>query len=275
MRRTRMKKLALLLSLLALGLLGLVACGGGGDEDRATAAKVSSPSTTEATRSETTTGSEIETPVASSEELAADKKPCGRFGRYRFAVVEGDVSCRVARGVMRANSLDPPPPGGKDRGVPGQPRRFPGSWSCGDGPDTPWVCVDEAEEMIVAWCCGMDQHKAMKYFDLSAYLGASTVKVNSKVIIADHEPAFHGRVKSSRDDCLKHRKVKVFRKRNGQDKLIGKDKTSRNGRWLIHLVKRPGTYPGAYQANVRRKKDDRNGTTLICEADTSVTRYWH
>jgi hypothetical protein len=40
MRRMRMRKLALLLSLLALTALGLVACGGGDDEDSATEAKV-------------------------------------------------------------------------------------------------------------------------------------------------------------------------------------------------------------------------------------------
>ena len=43
-----MKKLALLLSLLALGALGLAACGGGDDEGSATAAKVSADTTTEA-----------------------------------------------------------------------------------------------------------------------------------------------------------------------------------------------------------------------------------
>jgi hypothetical protein len=135
-----MNKPALLLSLLALGSLGLVACGG--DDDDQTAAS----SETKTTR----------------DELVADNKSCGRFYRYRFAVVEGDVSCRVARGVMRANSLDPPPPGGKDRGVEGQPRRFPGSWSC-DGPDAYWVCFNEAEEIAVAWCCGTDQREAMRY----------------------------------------------------------------------------------------------------------------
>jgi hypothetical protein len=42
-----MKKLALLLSLLALGALGLVACGGGDDDDSATAATASPETTTE------------------------------------------------------------------------------------------------------------------------------------------------------------------------------------------------------------------------------------
>jgi hypothetical protein len=46
--RTRMKKLALLLSLLALGALGLVACGGGDDEDSAPEAKASADTTTTA-----------------------------------------------------------------------------------------------------------------------------------------------------------------------------------------------------------------------------------
>ena len=74
-----MKKHALLLSLLALGALGLVACGGG-DDDAATA--------------------------ASETETARDRTSCGRVrvnGPYppmKIAVVEGNVSCRVARGVM-------------------------------------------------------------------------------------------------------------------------------------------------------------------------------
>jgi hypothetical protein len=143
--RTRMNKPALLLSLLALGALGLVACGGDDDDQSAAASE------TKGTR---------DVPAADN---TADKKSCGYFGhRYEFAVVEGDVSCRVARGVMRGNSLDPPPPGRKDRGVEGQPRRFPGSWNC-DGPDAYWVCLNEAEEIAVAWCCGTNQREAMRY----------------------------------------------------------------------------------------------------------------
>ena len=111
MRRTRMKKLALLLSLLALGAPGLVACGDG-DDDQTTAA-----SETETTR----------------DELAADNKSCGRFGRYRFAVVEGDISCRVGRGVMHGFAYN----------------RLTGSWSCG-GPDGSPACVNEAGDTIKA-----------------------------------------------------------------------------------------------------------------------------
>jgi hypothetical protein len=104
-------KLALLLSLLAIGALGLVACGGG-DDDQTTAA-----SETETTR----------------DELAADHKSCGSFGRYRFAVVEGDISCRVARRVMD--------------GLVNQ--RLPGAWIC-SGPDSPVECFNEAGGTIRA-----------------------------------------------------------------------------------------------------------------------------
>jgi plastocyanin len=115
-----MNRPALLLSLLALGALGLVACGGGDDEDSATEAKVSADTTTATARPDTT----------------ADNKSCGRFDRYRFAVAEGDVACRAARRVMRANS--------------NTSRKMPGSWSCG-GDDSKWVCVNEAGEMIKAY----------------------------------------------------------------------------------------------------------------------------
>jgi hypothetical protein len=103
MRGTRVKKLALLLSL-ALGALGLVACGGGDDDQ-----------TTAASESETT-----------REELAADYKSCGAFGRYRFAVVEGDISCREARGVMEG--FVSTPAGVDGGGAAGD--RLPGGWMC-------------------------------------------------------------------------------------------------------------------------------------------------
>jgi hypothetical protein len=118
---------ALLLSLLALGALGLVACGGD-DDDQTTAA-----SETETTR----------------DELAADYRSCGSFGRSRFAVVEGDISCREARGVMDANMA-----GG------GAVENLPGGWIC-SGSDAYGECFDldpatgEAENTIRGWVtCG-------------------------------------------------------------------------------------------------------------------------
>jgi hypothetical protein len=85
----RMKKLALLLSLLALGALGLVACGGGGDDQ-----------TTAASASETT-----------DDALAADSKSCGAYERWRLAVVRG-MSCREARRVIHDYVYQRPTPVG-------------------------------------------------------------------------------------------------------------------------------------------------------------------
>ena len=101
---------ALLLSLLALGALGLVACGDD-DDDQTTAA-----SETETTR----------------DEPAADHKSCGRYGRYRFAV-EGDVSCRAGRRVMHGFAYN----------------RLPIVWTCG-GPDGSPACANEAGDTIRA-----------------------------------------------------------------------------------------------------------------------------
>ena len=72
-----MKKLALLL--LALGALGLVACGGGDDDETAAA------SATETTDDRVSCG---------------DVRVNGPYPPMKIAVVEGNVSCRVARGVM-------------------------------------------------------------------------------------------------------------------------------------------------------------------------------
>ena len=83
-----MRKLALLLSLLALGALGLVACGGC-DDDEITAASA--------------------TPITDDgnpydyDELAADpadNKSCGTAAGRSLMVVEGDISCRGARRLM-------------------------------------------------------------------------------------------------------------------------------------------------------------------------------
>ena len=76
-----MKRLLLLLSLLALGTLGLSACGGGGNDQTAAAA-------------ETETTNDHDT----GQQLAADNKQCGVvLDRWTLAVAQGDTSCRAAR----------------------------------------------------------------------------------------------------------------------------------------------------------------------------------
>lgn len=78
-----MKTLALMLSLLVLGVLGLVACDGGDDETTAESDTKSAGSEKKGARDE-----------------PASKKPCGKVDRWRLTV-EGDVSCPEAHRVMR------------------------------------------------------------------------------------------------------------------------------------------------------------------------------
>ena len=107
--------LALVLSVLALGALGLVACGGGDDETTAASA-------TETTDDGTTGGA-----------LAADSKSCGAYMRWRLAVVDGGISCRMARRVVHGLAY----------------QRVPDGWICTGGDQTV-RCVSEAEERIRA-----------------------------------------------------------------------------------------------------------------------------
>jgi hypothetical protein len=107
-------RLALLLSLLALGALALVAFGGDSD-DQAIAA-----SETETTRDVLALDS------------TADWRWCGYLGRTEFAV-EG-VSCRRARRVLDAYNV---------------PRPLPGSWRCYG--DAERICVNGAGATIKAW----------------------------------------------------------------------------------------------------------------------------
>jgi hypothetical protein len=130
----RMKKLAPLLSLLALGALGLVVFEGGDDK--------------------TTAGSEIETAGEGYVNLRPNyrqgfKKSCGKFGRWSLVVIDrasslAEVSCREARGVMDAMTAG---------GVAVE--KLPGGWIC-SGPDAYVECFDldpatgEAENTIRA-----------------------------------------------------------------------------------------------------------------------------
>jgi hypothetical protein len=121
-----MKKRALLPSLLALGALGLVACGGGDDD-------------------ETSVASEIETTVESHGEAIRPQVYAGGCPSddpiLRLEVVEGDVPCRVAHRVMQdygETILRTPPPVAV------------GDWRCSGQPDRPLVCEKNPGETVTA-----------------------------------------------------------------------------------------------------------------------------
>jgi hypothetical protein len=116
-----MRTLALVLSLLAFGVLGLVACGG--DDDETTAGSESKGAGSE----ERTAGSEKK----AAKDEPASKKSCGEFDRWRLTV-EGDVSCSTAHRVMR---------GEVHKGAP-RP------WTC-SGPDAHIDCTKDEPGIVI------------------------------------------------------------------------------------------------------------------------------
>jgi hypothetical protein len=67
---------------------------------------------------------------------------------------------------------------------------------------------------------------------------ATGASYSTKIVVSLKFPAFHGKLKSSRKACAKHRKVKLFRKKAGPDKLLGTDRTSAKKKWSIPIGKR-------------------------------------
>jgi hypothetical protein len=99
-------------------------------------------------------------------------------------------------------------------------------------------------------------------------LATNVVKIDSKVTISTHAPAFHGRVKSDNHACETGRRVKLFKRRHGPDHLLGHDDTNRKGRWHV------GVNPlssGAYYAKVTRREEGTAGTIYVCRRDRSRT----
>lgn len=61
---------------------------------------------------------------------------------------------------------------------------------------------------------------------------------STTVIVSLKLPAFHGTLKSGKGACAKHRKVKLFRKLAGRDRLLGTDRSNANARWAIPIGNR-------------------------------------
>jgi hypothetical protein len=95
----------------------------------------------------------------------------------------------------------------------------------------------------------------------------NTVRYDTGIRIGDGPPAFHGKVSSEAHVCVKHRKVRMYKKLPGRDKLLGKGITNRRGHWKI-LVDPVGT--GAYYARVRRREEGTAGTIYVCKRAKSA-----
>ena len=64
----------------------------------------------------------------------------------------------------------------------------------------------------------------------------------TKIRISKKQPRFHGRVASPDRSCMRDRKVRVFLNKNVEDRVIGRARTDREGKWLWPTNRSVGLY---------------------------------
>ncbi len=95
----------------------------------------------------------------------------------------------------------------------------------------------------------------------------NTVEIDSQIIMRQHFPAFHGKVKSSNEACVQNRLVKLFKKkRSGGRKLLGKTHTDSAGKWAVIV---DPLKSGVYRAVVKQRSEGTAGTIFVCLRDKS------
>jgi hypothetical protein len=101
---------------------------------------------------------------------------------------------------------------------------------------------------------------------LAAPQALAVSSYESHIGISDHFPAFHGDVDSESGTCVPSRIVRLYRVKNGDDKLLGQDQTDATGEWAIT---EPGDFTlksGVYYAKVNASL---NGLGDRCQKDKS------
>lgn len=94
----------------------------------------------------------------------------------------------------------------------------------------------------------------------------------TKITVSGDAPTWHGDVKSSGNllhgvrSCERKRLVKMYKRRDGKDRLIGTDRSNKAGRWYI--PDKPTK--GIYYAKVTAR---RGGDKPACAPDQSGIQY--
>jgi hypothetical protein len=91
-------------------------------------------------------------------------------------------------------------------------------------------------------------------------VAGQTLTFSSTPTISKRAPYFHGSVVSG-SVCEKRRKVRLFKRRPGPDRLLGKGRTGRRGNWLIRAKRKRGVY----YAKVKPARRQRGTTTYVCK----------
>jgi hypothetical protein len=96
-------------------------------------------------------------------------------------------------------------------------------------------------------------------------VASSAGKNSTKIVVSLKFPAFHGTLSSPRSACLGSRKVKMYRERNGQKKLLGRDTSEDNGKWAIPVGKNLAS--GAYYATIDKRGKCKSAKSKVLTID--------
>jgi hypothetical protein len=95
-----------------------------------------------------------------------------------------------------------------------------------------------------------------------------TLFTKFKYAVEDGKAEFKGKIDSSKGGCVPDRKVRLYRKKSGDEDKIGGDRTNDKGKFEIKL----GSVPpksGKYYAEVKQTKIGSSGSKKTCLGRTS------
>jgi hypothetical protein len=97
-----------------------------------------------------------------------------------------------------------------------------------------------------------------------------TVFTKFKYVLKSGDSAFKGQIDSTKGNCIKDRKVVLYRKKNGDKKKLGGDHTNNKGKFAIDLG---GDAPksGTYFSEVNQAKIGNSGNKNTCLSQKSPT----
>ena len=96
---------------------------------------------------------------------------------------------------------------------------------------------------------------------------AHTFTGSTSTTIGYARGAFRGRISSNVASCKIGRTVRLYKVKKGPDRLLGKTKSNRRGKWSIARAKRRGRY----YAKVAGRQAGTYGHNHRCAAATSAT----
>lgn len=90
---------------------------------------------------------------------------------------------------------------------------------------------------------------------------ASSPPVETTLVLRNTAPAFHGKVHADNDVCVAGRKVRLYKVKPGEDKLLGKDLADGKGLWEVLKPPKSGVY---YAKTKEISAGGEESSTVLC-----------